>query len=294
MEPEPPAMFDVRAIIDRSLPRPAPVWVRWVGFGLVVGVIFALLAAGKQPYATVSANAMAGVVLLGGLVLAGVFARSAVRARQEEQARVEQIEQMVTLRQWPVAAVALHALLLGPMKSQSARVQSLVYLSSVLSRYHRFGDAADLHQYLLSTYDLDRPLAFTLRVARAMAFLREDRLVDADRAIGEIRRMDGAAEAAAYALVMIYRDVKTGHSDEAIEIFESRRHDFARQLSHRSADAHLLAACAYDQRGRFAEAEEAFAHATLLAPIVELTRRYPEAQPLLARYTPSEAPPEAR
>lgn len=293
MTVEPPAMFDVHAMIDSSQPRHAPYWWRWVVGGMLGGILFMLLSAGSKPELRVAANLLAVVVVLAGAIGFVAMAYGRLKLRQEEQQRIEQIEQLVSFRQWPLAAVAVHGVLLSPMRSHGARIQALVYLSSILARYHRFSEAIEVQNYLLENYQLEGPIAFTLRIARAMAMLREDHLLDADRAISELRRMDGAQQTAGLALVEMFRDVKTGHAAEAIEIFESRRDVLARQLGHRAADAYLLAAMAYDARGQSAEAAVAFESATLLAPLVELTRRYPESAKLAQSYKPAEAPKEA-
>ena len=125
-----------------------------------------------------------------------------------------------------------------------------------------------------------------------MSMLHEDHLFDADRAISELRR-GPAAGSGALALLEIYRDVKTGHPAEAVELFEQKLPVLRDQLGHRSADAYALAARAYDLLGREADARTAFRNATLLAPVVELFRRYPEVQKLADRYKPAPAPAEA-
>jgi hypothetical protein len=128
-----------------------------------------------------------------------------------------------------------------------------------------------------------------------MAMLREDHLFDADRAIAELRRMSSGAgvDSGGLALVEIYRDVKTGHPDEAVAIFEDKLPALRDQLGHRVADAYALAARAYDLLGRTAEAQDAYTRATLLAPLVELHRRYPDVEKLAGRYQPASAPAEA-
>jgi tetratricopeptide (TPR) repeat protein len=100
-------------------------------------------------------------------------------------------------------------------------------------------------------------------------------------------------ESAGLALVEIYRDVITGHPNEAIAIFEERLPVLRDQLGHRVADAYALAARAYDLLGRTVEAQAAYAKATVLSPLTELHRRYPELEKLAGRYQPSPAPPEA-
>jgi tetratricopeptide (TPR) repeat protein len=174
------------------------------------------------------------------------------------------------------------------------RTQALIYLAAVLARYHRFGDAIQVYNHLLDNDLVDDATAHGLRLGRTMAMLREDHLFDADRAINELRRARGREDSAGLALVEIYRDVKTGHPAEAVEIFEAKLPALRDALGHRVADAWALAARAYDLLGRRTEAQDAFTKATLLAPPAELFRRYPEVAKLAATYTPAAAPHEMR
>jgi hypothetical protein len=136
--------------------------------------------------------------------------------------------------------------------------------------------------------------------------LREDHLLDADRAINELRRSlrssakiseedDGERapdeiESAGLALVEIYRDVKTGHPAEAIETFNKRLPALREQLGHRAGDAWVLVARAYDMLNRPDDAQRAYENATLLADRTELERRYPEVAPLASRYRAAAVP----
>jgi len=108
--------------------------------------------------------------------------------------------------------------------------------------------------------------------------------------MAELRRGDAERQSAGLALLDIYRDVKTGHPDEAVEIFQERLPALRDQLGHRAGDAYYLAAKAYDLLGRGAEAARAFERATLLQPLVELERRYPEAASLSEKYQAALAP----
>ncbi len=291
---QPPNWFDVNAMIDQSVPSPRAKWWRWMAVSMLVGLLFATLTAGGNPAAQLALRILTGAVLLAFMAILVSLAWSANRAARNERQQIDQLEEMVTLRQWPAAAMSLHALLLRPMLNHGARIQALMYLSSVLGRYHRFTDALDVHNYLLNHFELDGNTVFNIRVGRVMAMLREDHLVDADRAISELRRMNGATETAAYALVQLFRDVKTGHAAEATELFEKRRALFAAQLGHRAADAFLLAAQAYLSRGDRESADRCFHDATLLAPTMELKRRYPETAALFEAFEPAAAPLEAR
>jgi len=66
------------------------------------------------------------------------------------------------------------------------------------------------------------------------------------------------------------------------------------QLGHRVADAYALAARAYDLMGRDTEAQGHYEKATLLSPVEELQRRYPEVAPLAEKYQPARAPAEVK
>ena len=62
------------------------------------------------------------------------------------------------------------------------------------------------------------------------------------------------------------------------------------QLGHRVGDAYALAARAYDLLGRQSEAQDAYEKATLLSPVEELNRRYPEVQTLAEKYRAAPGP----
>jgi len=208
-----------------------------------------------------------------------------------EQAAVSSIAELVQLRRWPESALALQQFLSRPTRTHPFRAEAIVYLGAVLSRYHRFDDAIVVHNYLLEHELLNEGSAYGVRIGRAMAMLREDHLFDADRAISELRRI-GPKDSAGFALVEIYRDVLTGHPEDAIGIFVEKLPVLREQLGHRLGDVYALVARAYDLLDRKTEAADAFRRATLLAPIVELCRRYPEVQKLLGRYEPAPAPIE--
>jgi hypothetical protein len=84
--------------------------------------------------------------------------------------------------------------------------------------------------------------------------------------------------------------VKTGHPQEAINMFNERLDVMRKSLGHRVGDAWGLAARAYDLLGRTEEAQTAFENATLLAPLVELCRRYPEISVVAEKYSPAAVP----
>jgi tetratricopeptide (TPR) repeat protein len=226
-----------------------------------------------------------------GLVVGmSMFTMFSVRRHRESQMQVEAAEELVQLRRWPEAAGVLGQILSQPMRSHALRFQALMYLTSVLARYHRFEDAIKVQNYMLETAKLDPTTERAIKLGRAMAMLRVDQLWDADRAIADLRRGDGRENSGGLALVEIYRDVKTGHPAEAIETFNQRREILRDQLGHRVGDAYALVARAHDLLEQKDDAQRAWTRATLLAPIEELARRYPEVASLVDRYVATLAP----
>jgi tetratricopeptide (TPR) repeat protein len=249
------------------------------------------------------------------LAAMGVLMSVTVRRQRAERLQLESVEELVQLRRWQEAAMMLQALLSRPTRTPWARLQGLIYLATTLARYNRFEDAIRVHNYLLDHVHLDPATTHALRLGRAMAMLREDHLVDADRAINELRRdvsrvadaierenlesetpqssVEPPPTSAGLALIEMYRDVKTGHPAEAIEMFETTLPALRKQLGHRVSDAYALAARAYDFLGKTESAQAHWQNATLLAPAVELQRRYPELSVMTQKYQPATAPAEA-
>jgi hypothetical protein len=226
-----------------------------------------------------------------GLFAASFFVRAAkVKRIRREHAMLEAAEEMIQLRQWPQGAGLLTGVLSVPMSSHQARVQALMYMTTVLARAGRFEDVVSIHEYLLATVPMTEASIHAVRLGRAMAILREDRMFDADRAISELRRSPVAEDSPGLALVEIYRDVKTGHHAEAIAEFRKRFVMLRDQLGHRAADAWILLAKALHMSGQTTEAAAAVTSATLLAPAGELSRRYPEVTDLFTIYKAAAAP----
>jgi hypothetical protein len=325
---EPQRTFlNVPGLLEQSQPRAAGMRL-WQAFGLFILVVLvsALLSSqgGEMARLVSFFSYIVMLGLVGGMIL---ISRSAFNQARGEQMMLESVEELVRLRRWPDAAAMLDQLLSRPTRTPQARAQGLIFLTGVLARYNRFDDAIAVQNELLEHVPLDPGTQHGLRLARAMAMLRADHLFDADRAISELRRQvsragramiearpeseivpasatgaTGESElpnpdqpqslSAGLALVELYRDVKTGHPAEAVELFNSTLPALRSQLGHRLADAHALAARAYDLLDNPAEAQQHYHNATLLSPPVELHRRYPETQALAQKYRSAQPPQE--
>jgi hypothetical protein len=283
-------LLDVATLLDSSQPRARVGWF-WYALGaflLVVGVstlIDSSFPNGRRLVSAISTLALFGIML--GMA---ALTWSAARAVNLETGQLELLEELVRLRRWEEASAVLESLLRRPTRNPHARTQALIFLAAVLARLHRFGDAVTVYEHLLEHGLVGGEGAYGLKLGRAMALLREDRLFDADRAINELRRGEAAGDSAGLAIVEIYRDVKTGHPREALEIFNQKLAVLRRQLGHRVADAWALAARAHDLLGEGPAARTAYANATLLSSEGELLRRYPELAALRGRHPPALAP----
>ncbi|CAN5437663.1 hypothetical protein BH10PLA1_BH10PLA1_04140 [soil metagenome] len=289
-----PQFGDIQTLLERSEPRPRVNWF-WYGVGafLLVSLIGAYIS---QSSPTGRALVEGGSVLLTIGVIGGMslFTFLTLRQMRDAQLQIEAAAELVQLRRWPQAHAMLEQILSQPVRTHAMRFEALIYLTSVLARYDRFEDALAVQDHLLATNRVDATTERAIKLGRAMAMLRLDRLFDADRAIADLRRGEARDQSGGLALIEIYRDVKTGHPAEAIDIFKLRKELMRDQLGHRVADAYALVAKSHDQLDQPTEAQGAFTSATQLSTFDELVRRYPELADLPAKYQMSAAPDAGR
>lgn len=285
--------LNVPALLAHSQPRPRPSWIIYA-LAATIGLVLLNAVSDRAPeryqHMVDIGTSILTIVLIGGGAFLGW--RMAQRARTAQR-DLEAVEEMIQLRRWADAAQALDNMLSRPTRSPQFRIQGLIFLAAVLARYHRYTDAANVYDYILSTTRMDDESAHGLKLGRAMALLHDERLFDVDHAIIDLRRGPRGPQSGGLALVEIYRDVKTGHAEEAIAIFNERLLQMRNDLGLRLGDAYALAARAFDLLGRPDEAQRAWESATLLASEAELSRRYPEVAPLVGKYAATPRPAEA-
>jgi tetratricopeptide (TPR) repeat protein len=287
----PPPFLDVPMLLENSRPVQRINYF-WVVLG-IMGLMVAFGAMGGSDKAAHKVSqVLTGLVLLGMIVASGTASFLTLRRLRAQQQTIEAIEEMVQLRRWEPAGILLDRFLSTPVRSPRMWASALVQLAAVLCRHHRFEDAITVQNFIIENELLDDQSDYFMRMSRAMAMLREDHLVDADRAIGDLRRRGPAGGSGGLALVEMFRDVKTGHPQEAIDLFAKFLPSMRQQLGHRVADAHALVARAYDMLGDDAQAKAAYERATLLSPAAELQRRYPELVKLAEKYPAAPAPKE--
>ncbi|MGE5610491.1 MAG: tetratricopeptide repeat protein [Bacillota bacterium] len=286
------SFLDVQTLLESSEPRMRGLGLWYVGGVFVLMMLVGALAGAQNAVAKQAVEVLSSVAMVGLIATMGVSAWFAARGVQREQQKMEAIAELLQLRRWGEAGVMLQELLSSPTRTPQTRIQALIFLAAVLARFHRFGDAIAVYDHLLDMGFEDDETVHGLKLGRAMGMLHEDRLFDADRAISELRRDQREHESAGLYLVEIYRDVKTGHPQEAIGLFREKLPALRQQLGHRVVDAYALAARAYDLLGQADQAQAAYEAATHLMPEAELQRRYAEVAALAGKYSPAVRPTE--
>src|SRR5438270_547913 len=138
----PPLEFlDVHALLERSQPRPRGGWI-WLAIGVFVILILAsaTISGQSREMATV-VHVFSAITMIGLILTLSIITLVMVRRARAEQLQLEVLEELVTLRRWPQAAMLLEGMLNQPTRTPAARVQALIYLGAVLARYHRFDDS---------------------------------------------------------------------------------------------------------------------------------------------------------
>lgn len=237
---------------------------------------------------------MALLVTVGVVALSVAWAQHLSAKLREEGAVVRQAEEAQRLGRPDVAASLLGRVLANTMVSPVHRLQALGTYVAALARGGRYEEAVGAADAMMSE-GVPPELAVRLRSAKVYALLREDRLADADRALGELRRMGREGPVgAALALAEAYRDVRTGHGADLLEAHPAMRELVARFLGARVGDIEALAAWARHRAGDLAGARRHWRRATLLQPVPELLQRYPELAPVASAIPAEPIPGELR
>src|SRR5688572_29729186 len=133
--------LDVPALLESSRPK-ARVGLFWYALGgFLLVVLGATLVSQGSETGRRLVDALSAVLMVGVIAGMAIFTATTVRRHRAEQQAVEAAGEMVQLRRWPDAAALLGDLLSRPARTAALRGQALIYLGSVLARYHRFDDA---------------------------------------------------------------------------------------------------------------------------------------------------------
>ncbi len=249
--------------------------------GVLVASLFSLR--GGNPLL----EAVIPVVFAGSIVVAVLHAARIARRQQKEKDALRQIDESIRLGDWGQATAVVERFLGRPVMLPQVRVQGLIYLGAVLVRQGQYQQALDLYNHLLETVAFPPQIAISLRCVRIYAMLREEHLSDAYQAIAQLKR-DTPGGSAMLSLLELYRLVKTGHPDDALQLFGQKQAQMAEQLGHRSCDGWALAAAAAVALGREQDADGYARNAGLLGDVRDIAQRFPECKGILDRIWPAE------
>jgi hypothetical protein len=284
--------------------------------GLAGCILLLVASPGGAAWLPAAALAMLGISAASIMILA----RLAKLAR-DERGRVTEIDELVALRHYGLAAMRLGLLLSRPMRMGQARVLSLLQLARVLMRFDRFDDAIDVADALLADHYADPAIRFAAGCNRAMSLLRGGRLYDAGESISQLRRdvnrlneavrrlargpegqQDSTSQprhtperldSVALTLVELYRDIQTRHSAEALATLDRKRTALRDGLGIHLGDALALGSVAAHRLGEGERAAQHWSDATCLVPESELRRRYPELGEVADTYAATQWPSES-
>jgi hypothetical protein len=250
-----------------------------VSAALVAGLFFA--GATDEPARSI--QRMAALLIPAGVLAFSIFwsAQLGAELRNEER-RVAALEDARRRGDSGWLRLAISDMLGRSMMSPLNRVRALEVYVHLLSDSGRFEEASETVEGMLAD-GVPLTMVAPLRAARVYAMLRDQRLVDADRALSELRRTDPDVELsrqgeALVVLLQLYRDAVTGHGEEALRLLDAKRGVVARQLGVRVAEADALGAHAALSVGRPDEAALLWSRATLLLTPQALLARYPQLQ----------------
>src|SRR5688500_11515143 len=117
MDPAPPPLLDVPALLESSEPKPRPAlfWYALGGFLLIVGI--SALAQQQSDAMGQVVNVLSAVAMVGLMVGLAAATVVTVRRHRGEQEQVESAGELVQLRRWPEAALVLAMYLSKPARS---------------------------------------------------------------------------------------------------------------------------------------------------------------------------------
>ena len=128
-------------LLEASIPRPRGGWFWYAGGVFLLIVLLSTyiergVANGRQ-----IVNFLSSLIMLALIGAMGYMTWRSARQVQGEQLKLAAIEELMQMRRWPEAAWMLQEMLMRPTRTPQGRLGGLVFLSSVLARYHRFHDA---------------------------------------------------------------------------------------------------------------------------------------------------------
>lgn len=280
---EPPTADQLAEHLAANPPAPSAGWRNYLPIMILAVVGLAVLASSSPALAL-----LPWVGLLGAMM----FLSGRVRAAQALEQRVMRAWELSMIRRYREALGRAWDLLPACRTRPELHGRVVTVMAHILGELGCDEAAEVAYGYLLDRLPPDHPLALRLRVQRAIAALRADRLADADDALRKLRaQAEGSGDdtlAASYRMARLVQDVRTGHFADAAEQADQTA-DALRPLGVEAGYGHGLLALCFHQlalhdpaadAGRRQQLTEAagrwWRHATLLIPPSALMFRHAE------------------
>ncbi|MFN4243852.1 MAG: hypothetical protein ACK4PI_11525 [Tepidisphaerales bacterium] len=288
------ATLPVDVAFSRSRVRPPfPVFavVLLISATAAAGLLLAPVAEG--PGRAVQ-RLVAVLVPMGALAWGWFWSAQRLAELKREERELRWAMEAELYRRFGTVAAIINKLLSSPMLSPMHRAIALrMYIGGLVDR-RRYAEALDAAERLLAE-GVPEELVPELQAIRVEALLREDRLLDADRALAELRQDPaklGDVTRGLTAVLSMVRDVMTGHPDEALETYARHRTGVMLELGSMVSRADAAAAAAAHQRGLPELAAACWRRATCLESPAELVRELPCLSDVARTYPAAEVPPE--
>ncbi len=278
----PPTAAQLTTHLARHPGKGPPTWVTRAPLIALVGLV--VLAA--LLYQTAMRPLVMGLPWLALLGIIG-WTRWRVVQVQSLERELTDLQEQAMLRRHPEALAGAWSLLPRLDSDAVMRARAVALIGHMLDLMRADDAALVAYNDLLERTPPDHPAGPPLRIQRAIAMLRSDRLSDADEDLRRLRplidRHPSSTLAAAYVHAQLVQDVITGHHDDAVKLARENQGliDQLRPLGTAAGYGHALIAWCYHHAAPDDPAgPAAWQHAILLLPPSAIVYRFPELSPL--------------
>lgn len=286
----PPDSGQVAEHLTRWTPVPPSPWATRAPI-IVLAVSLVLMLVLAHPLAQ-----LLPWLALGGVLIQGAWRVRAARALDRE---VTGLSEQAMLRRYRAALRRAWAVLPKLVHHPALHGRTVAAMAQSLDEMRAHESAIAAYDHLLAGMPEQGPPTMHLRISRAIAALRADRLADGDEALRKIRgAIDpylGSPIGAAYRMAQLIQDVRTCHYTDAMD-FEPTLLDDLRPLGVEAGFGHaLMALCcrgarteSSDQaRTRRDAARLWWDRATTLLPAAALVGEFPELETMTRDAAPT-------
>ncbi|QDU35001.1 hypothetical protein KS4_30780 [Poriferisphaera corsica] len=251
LEFTPPRLDQVRDLFERNRPEQDSLWLVRLPLFVGVGVIVLLMLT----------NNLALTILLWGVFL-GVFGVAMWRVRWMRKLEREgmRVDELAMRRKYVEALRGAWTLLPQARRRHGLYMRMANVIAHCLGELKCYEASAEAYDQLIERLPLEGDGVKQLRVFRAIAWLMEDRLADADSALRAMRGVKddykGTILGATVAYAELLQCVKTFHFEEGF-LLSNRLLDDIRPMGIEAGYGHaLMATCCYEMSKRATGDEE--------------------------------------